>query len=308
MTNRSDTKSWKDFEVAVARLAQAIDPRAIVRHNVRLADRDMRRPRQRDVWIEARVCGIFPAAMLVSCKKWKRKIDSGHVDAFLGELDSSGAHIGVLFSRSGFTEPALEKAKARGVHCCRLYSNEAAELPDALRFQAYCCNTAIQLSVSPYPAAGWDLNTWGDILGIELPTTDGGCTLLIDALVERFDEAEAEAVSHRDKQNFPQDWPVALTIPSENSRSSLQVTLRGRWKIYAASIKAQLVSGTYLLTEGEFHGSQSTPWIDRFSAHPGPGWELLAERPATIGNTIVAILYKANTRQALLDNYAAQPL
>lgn len=89
-------KGWKDFETAVARFIAALDPDATVKHNVYLPDRDTGHPRQRDVWIEARICGVFPVKVLVSCKRWDRKLNEQDIDAFVGELRSSGAHKGVI--------------------------------------------------------------------------------------------------------------------------------------------------------------------------------------------------------------------
>gem|GEM_PF-1982878 len=93
---------WEDFERAVAAFVKALTPGARITHNARLPDRHTGRLRQRDVWIEARI-GPFPVAILVSCKRLKRKINEQDLDAFIGELSSSGAHKGVLYSLAGRT-------------------------------------------------------------------------------------------------------------------------------------------------------------------------------------------------------------
>jgi hypothetical protein len=121
MAKSTKTPRWKSFEIAVAQFASAMDPRAHVQWNVRTPDLDTGHPRQRDVWIKATLCGIFPITVLVSCKRHRRKLHEGDIDSFIGELGSSRANLGVIYSFRGFTTPALEKAKARGICCCRLY-------------------------------------------------------------------------------------------------------------------------------------------------------------------------------------------
>ena len=59
------------------------------------------------------------------------------MDAFIGELLSSGAQKGVIYSFSGFTKPAIDKAQAKGISCCRLYQDETTNLPESLLFDAY---------------------------------------------------------------------------------------------------------------------------------------------------------------------------
>src|SRR4051794_21313108 len=105
------TPDWEKFELAVATFCQALALNATVTHDVMIPDVDTGLPRQRDVWIEARICDHFVVKILVSCKRYSRKVDSQMLDAFIGELLSSGAHKGVIYSLVGFTRGALAKAK-----------------------------------------------------------------------------------------------------------------------------------------------------------------------------------------------------
>jgi Restriction endonuclease len=120
---------WKRFEQAVAAFAAALDPSATVKHDLRLPDRHHGRRRQRDVWIDAKIGGHFPVSVLVSCKRTKRKLNSADVDSFSGELASSPARVGVLYSYSGFTQGAIDKGRVLGISCCRLYSGKGPEIP-----------------------------------------------------------------------------------------------------------------------------------------------------------------------------------
>ena len=55
--------------------------------------------------MEAKFGQHFPIKILLSCKYWEEKLKLQDVDAFLGELRSSGAHKGVIYTRTGFTSP-----------------------------------------------------------------------------------------------------------------------------------------------------------------------------------------------------------
>ncbi|MBI2150580.1 MAG: restriction endonuclease [Acidobacteria bacterium] len=76
--------------------------------------------------------------LLISCKRYKRKLNQQDIDAFNGELLSSGAHKGIIYSYSGFGKNAVEKAQKIGICCCTLYKDQAPEIPEILKFHAYC--------------------------------------------------------------------------------------------------------------------------------------------------------------------------
>jgi len=130
---------WKEFEVAVADFLKAADPNNNVNHNVYLPDKHTKKRRQRDVFLETNLCGFLPIKVLISCKKYKRKLNQQDIDAFYGELISSGAHKGVIYSYSGFNKNAVEKCKVLEISCCKLYHYQPADLPEVLLFDYYCC-------------------------------------------------------------------------------------------------------------------------------------------------------------------------
>lgn len=153
---------WRLFEEAVARFLSALDSSAHVVHNAAIPDTDIGDLRQRDVWIETKVLSHFDVKILVSCKKWGRKLDVQDVDAFIGEWKSSGAHIGVIYSFSAFTEPALRKAKTKGISCCRLISGNTPELPESIVIPSYCFLPRGSVRASAIPEEIVDApKTWG---------------------------------------------------------------------------------------------------------------------------------------------------
>lgn len=278
------TSKWQQFEEGVAALGRALDPDAVVQHDVHLPDRHTRRPRQRDVWIEARICKLFPVAVLVSCKRWKRKLHQGDLDAFAGELASSSAHKGVIYSYSGFTEPALEKAGELGICCCRLYQDEPPELPEHLWFEVYCCSQQVKIGLGDFRAEDWEqLKTYGDVLSLSVD--DEGKKQVRDELQQAFRAAERQAVSDlRTRTEWPPDlFGAAIDVgsPTGDRGRPFRVELIAKWTWYRAKLEAYVLDGSYSFTGDEFIGRMATPFIDLWSPNPGSGWELLDAAPET---------------------------
>lgn len=67
-------------------------------------------------------------------------------------------------------------------------------------------------------------------------------------------------------------------------------------------MNAFFVKGTYSFTTNEFNGQFATPSIDRFSSHPGPGWEILTKPPSTLKDRIVVIMYGAHFAKSIRDS------
>src|SRR5947209_5051729 len=87
-----DEPNWRQFERAVAEFLAAAGPTAKVSHDYRQTDPDTGSLRQRDVWIESVLCGMFPIKALVSCKRWSAKLNAKDVEHFFGELCGANAH------------------------------------------------------------------------------------------------------------------------------------------------------------------------------------------------------------------------
>jgi hypothetical protein len=188
---------WKEFELAVARFIEALDPKATVIHDAKLFDIHTNALRQRDVWIEAKVCQHFPIKALISCKRKKRKLDQQDIDAFNGELNSSGAHLGVIYSYSGFSDNAIKKAKKLQISCCRLYRNEPSNIPESIVFSSsYCCTPRMSLSVVAPLDPSWNLKIWRDLF-LLIFEDDGAEISALDAIVKIYFIGETEAMRNR---------------------------------------------------------------------------------------------------------------
>jgi len=57
-------KDWQQYEMAVAQFLAAAGPTAKVIHDQRQPDPDTGSSRQRDIWIESVLCGLFPIKSL----------------------------------------------------------------------------------------------------------------------------------------------------------------------------------------------------------------------------------------------------
>ncbi len=282
---------WKQFELAVATFLKALNhPKTAVRHDFREADRQTQRPRQRDIWIETQLGGLFTVKILVSCKKLARKLNETDIDHFFGELYGSRAGLGVLYSYSGFNDAALEKAAALNISCCVLLDNQAPSIPEQLIMNAYCCSSQLGLSIAIPPQFPPGSVTWNDIFEIQQP--DGQDLLTV--LVETFKQLEATSISDIGPSVFfPKQMTAAFQLFAETWRAEVQLTMR--WKIYRAKLAAYLLSGTYSFTDKAFVGTLSTPAIDMKGLHPGEGWELIDFVPGKSPiPTITAVLNQPN--------------
>ena len=232
---------WEDFERAVAAFVKALTPGARVTHNARLPDRHTGRLRQRDVWIEARI-GPFPVNILVSCKWLKRKINEQDLDAFIGELSSSGAHKGVLYSLAGFTAPAIAKARSQGISCCKLYRNEPAELPDSLFLTLYCCAGSFAVQLNPEALEDWGDATLEEVLALSDNTLGLVVAPVLDMLIEDASAQERVAIEQTLKSGtLPQGWTSGVTIEAGKPPVvPLQIGLDFRWRVYRARLEGHI--------------------------------------------------------------------
>ncbi len=308
MAHSVSKSQWEHFEKAVAAFVQALAPNTVVKHSPRLPDKHTGQPRQRDVWIEATV-GMFPVKILISCKRLKRKINEQDMDAFLGELQSSGAHKGVIYAFSGFTAPAITKAKALGISCCKLYQNSPPELPESLMFVFYCCSQSWRLWWKSQAVDEWGTTTFGDVFSIKNQGIESKTAL--DILLATFAEGEEKAVSTVSQTaHFPENWTASVEIRTNSeSDSTLTISIDGIWKVYRAKLEAHLLNGSYSFTENSFAGSQTSPSIDTWGPHPGPGWELINEHPMRLQPGVGMITLRGgNIRESLLEHFADKKL
>ena len=294
-------KEWLMYEEAVASFLKALSDEAIVTHNVMLPDSDTGRPRQRDVWIEAKVLGTFEVRILVSCKLWGRRVSSKDIDAFIGELASSGAQKGVIYASGGFSGPALEKAKVRGISCCKLCRGQPAEIPEVLTITYYYCRPMGQLVSRSAGVGGMGVKTFQELFDEEMGIEPGSSRLL-DKVVEAYNSGMEESlVAAREAHGLPKPWSTTLSLETEGSggsKGALTIEVRGQFKIWKSRIEGHEVEGTYNFTEKRFVGTERSPWINMWGQEPGPEWEAVLELPEEIEGAFGVIAMPADARAA----------
>lgn len=306
----SNNKKWQEFEKAVAAFLQALDPTAIVRHNVTTPDADTDAPRQRDVWIEGRLCKIIPIKVLISCKRYGRTLNEQDMDHFIGEFMSSGANKGVVYSYSGFNAFAIEKATRHNISCMRLYQDSPPDIPEVLVIpHVYCCYPRLALSVLWKEDEEGLLNTWRDLL--ERKAGDHIDNETITQYVARkVLELQGVAMNSMDTGSpFPKNWIYKVTFSDpEKPDIKARIALAQNWDIFESNLEAYNVNGSYSFTEREFLGTIATPVIDTWGLHPGPGWKKLTERPKTSGNSAAFIFLFGNLEEAIKKSFGDKPL
>ena len=269
-------KRGADFEQAVYAFAKALDPSAQVLFDHNGPDRDTDRPRQCDVWLNAKVGGHWPLSILVSCKDHARRLDVGHIGTFCDEVRSTGANIGVIYSRSGFTEPALEKAKVNGIACCRLYRGERADIPDAVWFDSYSCSQAVALGLESKPQE-MGLGKWNDIFDLKVK---GSASTVLDSIAEGFVQSGDQILRKRQREtpkDWPSDWKALLQIELADTANRVGIYVIGHWRRYRARLEAVHLKGSYCVTGKSFAGAQLGPSIALRESHPGEGWVEIME-------------------------------
>jgi hypothetical protein len=262
---KARTTDWRDFEKAVAQFIAALNPKARVTHDARMPDRDTGRPRQRDVWVEGTFAGMFPLRALVSCKHYGRPLNQLDIDHFSGELESSGANIGIIYSRRGFTSTAIAKAKTLQINCCRLYRNEPADLPETLVFASYCFVPVFWLGYSGPDPSG---QTWGQLFD----RRDARSRSLQDLIVEAVKRCDRGLVERVRSQRAGFRESATAGISWRDDTGEYRVTVTYQWRAYRGRVEANYLNGSYCQTSGSFTGTQAGPMID-LKGPPGAGWD-----------------------------------
>ncbi len=287
-----NSPEWKQFEIAVANFLKAMGPDAKIEHDQKIPDKHTGELRQRDVWIQGRI-SIIPVKIMVSCKRYKAKVNQQHMDAFLGELDSSGANKGVIYSKSGFTKPALKKAEKNEVSCYTLYEKEPPAMPDVIFIKQYCARSKLGLAISTFPK---DIKT-ADQLFDEIVL---GNRRVIDVISEKYAKMEDLTTLKENMENgLPKDHHVIISLERVKDDAKIILKLKLLWNFFEAKTEAHLVEGSYSFTEQKFSGTVTFPTIATQKAHPGEGWTLLEERPILPKNRIVVCSKGSNVEETL---------
>lgn len=106
------TKPGDEYQDIVGAVQRALDPGAEVRVGVWIVGPDGRR--DLDVEVRGKLNGA-PYFTQIECKDWGAPVGIAVIDALDSKRRDIGADTAVVFSNSGFTEPAIRKASRVGI-------------------------------------------------------------------------------------------------------------------------------------------------------------------------------------------------
>jgi hypothetical protein len=309
------SKAGQAFEQAVYAFVGTLDPQAEVLFDHAVPDRDTGTLRQCDVWINGRIAGHWPISILVSCKDDRgsnRKLDIGAITTFLGEVHSTGATMGVIYSNVGFTAPALKKATANRIACCRLYQNEPADIPSLVWVDQFVCVLRLHHPKAEVDGHVLRTLTWSDLLNTT-GNINGRPTTVLDALASLFADSEKSAMEAYVNQGgfhtsiCPPGWKMQVGFSTSGVDGVVHLTLEVGWACYRARQEAVLVNGSYSISNEAFRGEQYGPSIDTQADDPGPGWEIFSgQSPSPSANVMAICLLGPDIRVGLPQVIGAQ--
>lgn len=101
---------WKEYEKTVTNYLMLQFPEAEVLHNVFLWGKNSKTNRQIDTLVKSSL-GEYDLNIVVDAKYHNKKIDVNTANKFIGLLDDVQAHKGILVSKKGFSEAAMNAAE-----------------------------------------------------------------------------------------------------------------------------------------------------------------------------------------------------
>ena len=290
-------KKGKQFEVTVHNFLSKLAPNSKVIFDHKVVDKDTGKKRQIDVWVETLIANHFPISILISCKDYKKsKINVTHIGSFINEVRSTGASTGILYSKSGFTKPAVQKAAANGLSCCKLYENDQPDIPELLTFHHFTSCPVRQFQYITSKNLN-DVQSWGQLYDLKL--IDGNT--VYEALESYLHDFENITKKNISLKILPIGGTADVDLVLKNY-GNLKMRIKLGYKHYKGKIEAQLVNGSYCLTNKSFSGTQTGPVIDTWGPHPGPAWEEIDSNYQLPLNTVICILYGGKADPVQLQN------
>ena len=301
--------SWQEFEIAVASFIKAIDPNASVTHNAHTPDADTGSPRQRDVWIVCKLCNLFTVNILVSCKHYDRKLNELDIDHFIGELKSSKADKGVIYSYKGFNKRALKKAKANNIPCLKLFINEPPNIPNLIVIpDTFCCYPRFQLSIESFNDPNGKFKTWNDIFSLKSDKPHIG-DRIIDYIFSILSEGQSRVMDQmKDGNPFPANWSYRFSLKHPSNDSKAVIIVSQFWDIFQAKLEAHIVNGSYSFTDEKFVGEIRTPYINTIASEPGLGWIKCLQRPDPSIAHVGMALFFGDIKQNIMESFGSREL
>lgn len=165
-----------------------------------------------------------------------------------------------------------------------------------------CYREQAQLRIENLPIGS--ALTWTDILDIPVEK-DGARVAAVSALAEIFHEDEVELKARLGPSPPPcRRAEVALVLEGHSVPAKL--VLQSSWTAFRAKLESWLVNGSYSLTDNDFKGRISSPSIDTWSSHPGPGWEQVDSSDLAETRNAISMYFFGGDVEAVWRRWAAE--
>jgi len=294
----------KSFEVAAYEFLKALAPGSKVNFDYKTPDRDTGKLRQADAWIVIKIAEHIPISILLSCKDYKRKLNVSHIETFLSEINSTSASTGVIYSSSGFSSAALEKAKANGISCCQLFRGKPTSLPPKLSFNSYVCKLRIALTLDETTKErlyNKGVVSWDKLFEIKVEKD----ITLLKAIDRAYVNAEKEAMSIKNLKNMlPPDWETTIRFSEiDNENDIYPIKIKGLWAIFQGKTECHLFNGSYCFTNNAYLGEMRGPVIDTYNFNPGSNWFEVKRGSQLPKANMVAIFSQADIKNNLKTHF-----
>ncbi len=222
--------------------------------------------------------------MLISCKDHSRPLDVGEVEAFLGEIRSTGATTGVLYGRNGFTENAVVKARANNVSCCKMFDGAPPERPSELLLNAYVAHPVYHVMTEAVSQDAPLELRWHPVFGTyerigdreaSLPEVMAGLCfeLLRRSELERYSDASSSG---------PMDMHARYELKARPECPALRLHIVLTWDWFKGRMNAYSLTGSLNTTEKAFIGSTTVGPVSLSTAPHSATWERCLPPPPIV--------------------------
>lgn len=270
----------RDFERAVHEFVRTLDANAEVLFDQKVPDAHTGTLRQVDVWVRFSLGGHIPISILVSCKDHRRRLDIHDIESFHAEILSTRAHLGILYARGGFSAPAIDKARALRIACCRLFDNAPPESPTELLMSAFVAWPCYRLMALPIGGEVPSDLRWRDIFSVTGRVKDVSkpiVEILAGFCMGMFDRAEGVRASTSSRMGPEDITGVCDVVPSGGPPFRLSGVLTWDW--FEGTLDAFRLAGSLNVTEPNFSGAVTLGPIPLQHRPPSSTWRR-CERPS----------------------------
>lgn len=299
---------WFLFEKAIASYMKSLSKSAIVTHNVRDQDEQTGASRQRDVIIVDTICQIIPVKVLISCKKYKRKLTEMDIDHFYGELLNSNANKGVLYSYAGFNTLAVSKAKKLKISCFTLIDENRKNSPVKIDFDKfYVCYPHFYIRLVEKNDINDKYKQWRDIF-YEKMENESNFTFL-DSICKTIEKHQGEISRSLENKTFPKAWKESCEVYDDNdTETKLSIIFGEFWLVFHYVGEAKFLSGVFSFTENYLLGSFKLSAKNIHKINPGPDWEPIVEIPMNDKNNEVLTIFFPDIRSEIMKYIGDYPI